>query len=158
MMDEEYERYRVEQAHAYLERIRKSGHDCAGLRQQVDDARERAAGLKGIDYAAIKVASSVDDAMGDAVARIFDSISEYVSALAQYEDERHEATMAMDRMDDATESKVLRLRYLCGWEWERVCVDMHYSWQGMMSLRRRALCSFYDYMPFPEREPLHPAV
>lgn len=157
-MDEEYERYRIDQAHAYLERIRKSGEDCAGIRQQVEDARERAAGLKGIDYSAVKVSTSSTATLDDAVARIFDSISEYVTALAGYEDERHTATIALDRMDDATEAKVLRLRYLCGWEWERVCVDMHYSWQGMMSLRRRALCSFYDYMPIGEREPMHPAI
>ena len=31
-MDEELQRYRADQAHAYLERVRDLGEDCAGLK------------------------------------------------------------------------------------------------------------------------------
>lgn len=158
-MDEEYRQYRIDQAHAYLERIRRMGEDCAGLQQLVDDARERADGVKGIDYSAVRVSTSpTDEGMLIAVDAIKERIRDYVTALAEYEDMRHEASRSLMRMEDSVEAKALRLRYLCGYEWEAVCVDMHYSWQGMMSLRRRALTSFWEVMPPGERDPMEPAI
>lgn len=159
LLDEELTRYRADQAHAYLERIRRMGEDCAGLRQMVDDARDRASGLKGIDYSAVRVSSSSDgDQMVNAVEFIRAAICDYVETLRAYEGERHRAADALDDMDDATEAKALRLRYLLGWEWEAVCVDMHYSWQGMMSLRRRALASYWEVMPHEWRDPMQSAI
>lgn len=147
-MDEEYERMRIDMAHAYLERIRKMGEDCAGLRDQIDDAYYRAEGVGGMDYSAVRVSTSPNaDALVDAVASIQEQIRGYVTDLAEYEDERHAAHMALMEMDDATEAKALRLRYLCCNDWEGVCVKMHYSYDGMMKLRRRALYSFSFVMP-----------
>lgn len=158
-MDEEYRSYRAEQAHAYLERIRRAGDDCAGIRQLVDDAKQRATGLRGTDYSAVRVSASPNaDAIPDAVARVQELVAGYVRALVAYEDMRAEASAAMLRMDDATCAKVLRLRYLCGWRWERICTETSYSWDGMMSLRRRALSDFYDVMPVAWRDPMEPAV
>lgn len=152
-MDEEYLQYRIDQAHAYLERIRKMGEDCAGLQKLVDDARERADGLRGIDYSAARVqVSPSDDAMPNAVDAVKSRIADYVTALAAYEDERHTANKALMRMEDSVEAKALRLRYLCGWKWERVCMETNYSWDGMMSLRRRALSDFWEVMPLNERD------
>lgn len=158
-MDEEYRAYRAEQAHAYLERVRRAGESCAGLREMVDDARERASGLRGVDYSAVRVSTSpTADAVPDAVAHIQELVGAYASDLAAYEGMRHEANMALLSMDDATLAKALRLRYLCGWNWERVCVDMRYSWDGMMKLRRRALAEFWEVMPRDARDPVPPAV
>lgn len=158
-MDEEYQRWCEEQAHAYLERIRRMGEDCAGLRAQIDDAYSRAAGVSGIDYAAVRVsASPTADAIPDAVARLTEQVRDYVADLAAYEDERHTAHMSIMAMADQTEARVLRYRYLLGWKWERICTEMDYSWDGMMKLRRRALADYYAVMPYREREPLEPAI
>ena len=99
-MDDEYRQYRIDQAHAYLERIRRMGDSCAGLRALVDDARDRASGLKGIDYSAIRVQTSpTDDAMANAVDAIMNAIRGYVVMLAEYEDERFRAAEAVSRTE-----------------------------------------------------------
>ena len=154
-MDEELERYRMEQAHTYLERIRKMGDDCAGLRAQIDDAYYRAEGVRGIDYSAVRVSSSHShDAILNAVAQLQEWIREYVADLTAYEDERHAAAKALMMMPDAVEARALRYRYLLGWKWERICNEMDYSWDGMMTLRRRALAHYWDVMPRSERDPI----
>ena len=61
-------------------------------------------------------------------------------------------------LDDPTEAAVLARYYLKGDCWERVCVDMSYSWQGMMAIQRRALLHVYPLMPYRERDPLPPAM
>ena len=158
-MDDELQRYRSEQAHAYLERIRKLGEDCAALQVEVDDARERASGLTGIDYSRDQVdVSPTDDAMVNAVESIKHAARDYVLKLAEYVDERKRASDALMLMDDYTEAKALRLRYLLNRDWEMVCVEMHYTYDGMMKLRRRALCSYWEKMPISERDPMPPAL
>ena len=152
-MDEELERYRMDIAHAYLERIRRMGDDCAGLQAQIDDAYARAEGVRGIDYSAVRVSTSPSpDAMPNAVAELVDRIGDYVSDLAAYEDERHEAHKSLMLMPDQVEAKALRYRYLLGWKWERICNEMDYSWDGMMKLRRRALVDYWEVMPRAERD------
>ncbi len=159
-MDEELQRYRIEQAHAYLERIRKLGEDCAGLQQQVEDARERADGVKGIDYSAVRVqVSASDDAMANAVDTIKSCIVEYVTALAEYEDERSTASKSLSHMSDQTEAKALRLRYLLNYEWKDVKDKLNYkTLDGVMKLRSRALCSYWEVMPVAERDPMYSAI
>lgn len=158
-MDEEYERYRMEQAHAYLERIRKMGEDCAGLRAQIDDAYYRAEGVRGIDYSKDMVSSSIYvDVIPDAVARLQEQIRDYVVALAAYEDERHEASGSLMRMGDQTEARVLRYRYLLGREWKDIWSEMGYSKQGMMKLRARALSDYWEVMPRVERDTIPRAI
>jgi len=156
---DEYMSYRIDQAHAYLERIRKLGEDCAALQAEADDARERASGLKGIDYSKDKVSVSPnDDAMVNAIERIHATIRDYVVKLSELLDERKAASDALNLMDDYTEAKALRLRYICNWKWERICTEMNYTWDGMMTLRRRALNSYWDVMPLSERDPMQPAI
>ena len=158
-MDDEYFNYRAAQAHNYLERIRKMGEDCAALQAEVDDARDRASGLTGIDYARDRVSTSAtDDGMVNAVESIRRAIRDYAVKLSELLDERKRASDAMNQMDDYTEARALRLRYICCMDWESVCVQMHYSYDGMMKLRRRALCSYWEVMPISERDPMEQAI
>ena len=155
-MDEELQRYRADQAHAYLERVRDLGEDCAGLKLLADDAVARAGGLRGIDYSAIRVqVSPTDDGMVDAIETIRASIASYVTALAEFEGMRAEASRAIAAMGDAAERRALTMRYLLGREWTDVRDALGYrTMGGVMKLRRRALLSFYDAMPANERDEL----
>ena len=158
-MDDEMIRYRADQAHAYLERIRQAGEDCAGLQAQIDDAYSRAAGIRGIDYSEARVkVSPTADAIPDAVGRIVDKIREYAADLAAYEDDRYAAHRTLSLMLNQTDAKVLRLRYLLDWSWERICCETSYTYDGMMKLRRRALASYWEVMPREGRDPMHPAI
>ena len=144
----EWDDWRVEQAHAYLERVRRMGADCAGLRRLVEDARANLGAVRGLDYSRGGGSQTAgDDAIVNEIAAVQESVASYVAKLAEYEDERHRAAMAVDRMPDPTEARVLRLRYLLGWKWENICVEVGYSYDGIMKLRRRALVSFYEVMP-----------
>lgn len=145
----EWDDWRVEQAHAYLERVRRMGADCAGLRRLVEDARANLGAVRGLDYSrgGGGAQTAGDDAIVNEIAAVQESVQTYVTRLAEYEDERHRAAMTVDRMPDPTEARVIRLRYLLGWKWENICVEVGYSYDGIMKLRRRALVSFYEVMP-----------
>ena len=158
-MTEEWERYRRGQAEKWLKHIRHLGARVETMRAEIDAEREAASGLKAIQYDGMpKAATSTGDALPNAVIRIQERISAFVEELARYTDERGRAHDALSGMSDPLEHRALTYYYLLGMSWEECCVKMHYSYDGMMSLRKRALCSAYDFMPPEWRDPMERAI
>lgn len=156
---DEYERYKRAQAERWLKHVLKLGDRCRALKLEIDEQRKLASGLSGIDYSSPAVRSGkTQDAVPDAVSRLLDSIRDYCTELASYVGEQKDAHDALSKMADAVEAECLTRRYVLGQPWERACVDMRYSYDGMMSLRRRALLHAYEVMPLEWRDPMHPAV
>ena len=158
-MDEELQRYRIDQAERWLSKVRKLVSYERAMREAAEVQYEMADGLRGIDYTRDQVDTSptadaipnaviAHDEAGGSLEQIADSARERIS----------EAARALDRMDDPTEAAALTLYYIACRKWEAVCVKMNYTWDGMMTLRRRALLHAYDVMPHAERDPRPPAI
>mgnify|MGYP003300942052 CR=1 FL=1 len=45
----------------------------------------------------------------------------------------------IDSLQDATQRNIMRLRYLEGYKWEKICVIMNYSWEGIHKIHRNIL-------------------
>lgn len=159
MMDDELQRYRIEQAESWLSKVRKLVSYEKAMREAAEVQYEMADGLRGIDYSrdqvdvsptpdAIPNAVIAHDEAGGSLEQIADSARERIS----------QAARALDSMDDPTEAAALTLYYIACRKWEQVCVKMNYTWDGMMTLRRRALLHAYDVMPHAERDPRPPAI
>lgn len=150
----EWQRYEREQASAYLKRVRDARRHIAAINAEVDEVRNLASGLKGIDYSRDVVSSSpTDDAMPNAVSKLLDLIAERVELVDSYVRMMDECGAALAAMD-GTYSDILRYRYMCDYPWERIAVEMHYSEQWLYELHGQALAAFYPHMPEHERDPL----
>lgn len=158
-MTEEYDRYKRAQAARWLEHVRKLGTRCRSLQAEIDAQREIASGLSGIDYSKPAVQStSTPDSVPNAVIRLQGLISDYCTELVGYVDEQKRAHDALSRMDNAEQAEALKRHYLLGQSWELCCVEMGYSYDGMMKLRGRGMLSLYPHIPLEWRDPSHPAV
>lgn len=157
-MNDEYERYRREQASAYLKRVRGAKRHIAALNAEVDELRAMAGGLRGIDYSRDQVSAPPSaDGVPDAVVRILDVVEERVALVRDYASMLDECGRALAEMN-GTYADVLRYRYLCDWRWEQIAPRLGYSEQWLYELHNQALTAFYDHMPAHEREPMHPAI
>ena len=152
-MDEELQRYRIEQADAWLTKVRRLVAYEKALVEAARTQFEMADGLRGLDYSRIQVTTSpTPDAIPDAVIA-HDEAGDSLASIAESAGERiRQAAEALAKMDDPTEAAALTLYYVACRKWEQVCVEMDYSWDGMMKLRRRALNSAYDVMPHYEKD------
>lgn len=158
-MTEEWERYRRGQAAKWLEHVYRMGIRVETMKREIDAEREAACGLKAIQYDGMpKAPTSTGDALPSAVIRIQERIAAFVEEMARYTDERGRAHDALSGMSDPLEHRALTYHYLLGYSWEECCVRMHYSYDGMMKLRARALCSAYDLMPLEWRDPMERAI
>lgn len=158
-MTEEYDSYCIAQAKAWLAKVRRLAAYERAMRDIAERQLEMADGLRGIDYSADRVSTASD---GNAIPRAVEAHLEAMADLAAIADDAArriaEAAAVVDAMDDPTEAAALARYYLGGDSWEQVCVDMGYTWQGMMAIQRRALLHVYPLMPARERDPLPPAV
>lgn len=59
-------------------------------------------------------------------------------AILRYEEVRQQ----IEQLEDENEKRVLTLRYLKSYGWERICVEMEYSWRQIHYIHSRALEHF----------------
>ena len=160
MLTEEGERRRVDEARAWLSRVRSLVGYQATLERTARDRLERADGLRAIDYSKPNVSSSpYADAIPDAIAAN-EAIGELLSSLSDAaRDDIAKAAAAVASLGDPLEARCLHLYYIDAVKtWEAVCVEMDYSYDGMMKLSRRALLHIYEVMPHVERTRMPPAL
>lgn len=158
-MTEEYERYRRSQAARWLEHVRGLGNRIRTLQSEIEAQRDIAAGVQAVCYDGMpKSPNASADAIPNAVAALQELIADYLTEQAGYVEEQRDAHEALRMIDDAECSECLTRHYLLGDTWEQCCVRMGYTWDGMMSLRRRSLLAAYDFMPTEWRDPMHRAI
>ena len=157
-MTEEYERYKASMAAQWLEHVAKVGRRLRALEDEIAAQRANAEGVQAVCYDAMPRASSDGQALPNAVIRLQELIADYLTEQAEYVEVQRDAHERLRSLDDPACSECLTRHYLLGATWEQCCVKMGYTWDGMMSLRRRALANAYDAMPTEWRDPMHPAV
>lgn len=155
----EWERYRIAQAESWLSSCKRLVDYERSMRELADSQREMADGISGIDYTkAIGKTSPKTDTIPETVARCMEVASDFEALIADISEKRSEAARALATMPSKLEATVLTRHYLLGQTWESICVEISYSWRGVMNLRRRALLAAYDVMPHRERDPRHQAL
>ena len=158
-MTAEFDDYKYQQARDWLEHVRTLGADVATAKALVDEERKSLDMLQGIDYSASPSGSGDhDEELLNAIERTRQSIANFAAKQQAYMEERADAYRRLEMLDDATERQALTLRYLLGKSWEEACVEMAYTYDGMMTLRKRAIIHAYDVMPNDKRDPRHRAI
>ena len=109
------------------------------LRQQAEYLEEDIRSLKATVIDGMPKGSGVNDNIGNLVARVDklrrDYLFKYDSALCQlYRIER-----VIEGLEDETERRLMRKRYIQGLQWEDICVDLHYEWAQIHRIHARVL-------------------
>lgn len=156
---DEIEQYRYEQARAWLEHVAKLKHAVGASRDMLEMFEGLAEQARAIDYSRVRVSGGQQaDRMAEAVARLDEAHMQWAANLAAYTDEATDAAARIDRLEDKTEARALLAHYVDGRPWERVCIMLDYSYDGIMHVRQRAVLHMYDHMPTEWRDPVHRAL
>ena len=166
MTDEGVDR-RVRIVTRWLENVSRAIERKFDFEGQADAMRAMADNLRGIDYTRDMVRTSpTADAIPDAIIAA-DEMGELYGALADSTSRRiAQAQAALAAMENQGGARALSLYYLTydanGRRkydtWEKVCVKMDYTYDGMMKLIRRAKLELYDLMPHTERPRVESAI
>lgn len=158
-MDQEFVDYRIEQATAYLEKVRKMAVRLISLTANIEEQKAIASGLTGIDYSRdIVKTSPTDDKMPNCVTKILQLVDDLQALHDEYDNRIRMALAAIARMKSSECAASLEMHYIAGKDWAAVASALGYTKPGMMSLRKRALNEFYDVMPQTQRDPIPEAI
>lgn len=97
------------------------------------------------------------DAIPDGVAELEGLLNEKNDRLIEYVRVNREFSNTLEQIE-TTAKIAFTYHYLHLKTWEEVCVKMNYSYQGMMTIRRRGLIQLYDVMPIEYRNVLPSAL
>ena len=79
------------------------------------------------------------DAMAGLVAELIALNEKYMAKLNRLNAALNEVEDMIDGLEDPTERRLMRYRYINGLVWEEVCVEMNYSWRQTHRIHGQAL-------------------
>lgn len=79
------------------------------------------------------------DRLAEIVAKIVDLEREVDEDIDKLQIIKKEVEQTINSVEDGTLRTLLRYRYICGYKWERIAVEMNYSWRAIHYLHSRAL-------------------
>lgn len=79
------------------------------------------------------------DRLGQLLIQIEELIDLYNEKQDKLLKQQLEIEKCIDKLEDSVDRNIMRLRYLEGYTWERMCVLLNYSWNGIHKKHRKIL-------------------
>lgn len=79
------------------------------------------------------------DRLGELLGEIEELIELYNEKQSNLIKQQMKIEKCIDKLDNALERNIMRLRYLEGHKWEKVCVETNYSWENVHRIHRKIL-------------------
>ena len=86
-----------------------------------------------------KVTNIENDMIGNLLADIEDLINIYKEKELNLIKQQIKIEKAISNLEDPTDRNIVRLKYLDGHTWEKICVILNYSWNGVHKKHRKIL-------------------
>ena len=84
-----------------------------------------------------KVTNMENDMIGNLLADIEDLINIYKEKELNLIKQQIKIEKAISNLEDPTDRNIVRLKYIDGHTWEKICVILNYSWNGIHKKHRK---------------------
>lgn len=129
-----------EEKKAYLQSYRQYKQTAKRLGEQLEELRLNEM-LPSLTMSDMPSSHNQKD-LSDYMAKYDELISEIIrlryDAVKRFEEVRQQ----IELLEDENEKTVLTLRYLRNYKWEKICVEMNYSWMQVHRFHAQALQNF----------------
>jgi len=131
------------QAKQYLRKIKRLDSFVKAKEEEISEIRNRLESLGCTDYLVdrIQTFSNVDK-IPDGIGKLMDLEKKYEKAIRDLYALKKEASDWIENMDNEDYKLLLTLRYLRFKTFEEIAVEMHFSFQWICELHKRALIQF----------------
>lgn len=83
--------------------------------------------------------NSESDRLGELLGEIEELIEQYNKKQLRLMKQQLEIEKCIDKLEDSIDRNIMRLKYIDGYTWERICVMLNYSWNGIHKKHRKIL-------------------
>lgn len=79
------------------------------------------------------------DRLGELLGEIEELIELYNEKQSNLIKQQMKIEKCIEKLDNALERNIMRLRYLESMKWEKICVEVNYSWENVHRIHRKIL-------------------
>ena len=79
------------------------------------------------------------DRLGQLLIRIEELIELYNGKQIKLMKQQKQIEDTIEKLEDSVDRNILRLKYIDGYTWERICVELNYGWTGIHKRHRKIL-------------------
>lgn len=133
-------------ARQYLRYVRSLNLRIKTLQDNIEQQRSNLL-PSGVNYSDAPAANVVGDVLENGVIKLQEMIAAYCTELSEQIEQQQIAHQVFSNLSKYEYTIALEKYYLQGKSWEQVCVDMSYSYRGMMHLKKTAELEVYSLMP-----------
>lgn len=130
-------------AKSYLEQYRRLDNNIKIKQEQLNRIRELAQSISPSSSGGNR-SGKISDKIGSAVAKLVDAENELNQGIVKLLDLKKEIERVISQVDDPILEQLLTLRYINGMTWEKIAVEMHYSYMHTCRLHGKALGKIKD--------------
>lgn len=106
---------------------------------KLKELEERKTSIKSMIISDMNVQTSHNNnSIEDLLIKIEECIEEYNKKEIKLYNKQLEIENCINSLEP-TERIIMRLRYIEGYKWEKVCVETNYSWEGIHKIHRKIL-------------------
>lgn len=86
-----------------------------------------------------KGSNTENDRLGELLGEIEELLNIYNEKQIRLIKQQMKIEDVIDKLEESTDRNIMRLKYIDGYTWERICVIMNYSWNGIHKKHRKIL-------------------
>lgn len=129
-------------AREYLNYVRSIDNRLKIQEERIGQLEKDICSIQVLDYTKDKVTGTKVTDISDKIARLDALRQEANKQWDKLLREREAARAIIEMMENTVEQRLLIGRYLRNKNWEKLCVEMEYSWRGIFKIHREALRNF----------------
>ena len=135
-------RERIMTAKEYLNRVRSIEAELRNKESRLAKFRQDILTLQSIDYGKDRVDGGVPMDMADKIAKIETLEQQVNDEWDELIYKREEAAQLIEQLENPKYKGVLIERYINCKSWEKIAVELNYSWNGLFKIHGKALREF----------------
>lgn len=109
------------------------------IEEKIEYLESKKTGIKSMIIDDMPKPEPEQDRLGELLGEIEELIDIYNKKQDKLFKQQIKIEKCIDKLDNALERNIMRLRYLEGHKWEKVCVETNYSWENVHRIHRKIL-------------------
>ena len=122
-----------------LKEYRAVANEIEIIKEKLEYLEEKKTSVKSQVISDMPRSSSENERLSTLLAEIEEVTELYNEKMSRLIKSQFKIENTIDILDDATERNLMRLKYLDGFTWEEVAVEMGYSWQHIHRIHNKIL-------------------
>ena len=109
------------------------------IEEKIEYLESKKTGIKSMIIDDMPKPEPEQDRLGELLGEIEELIELYNKKQIKLMKQQIEIEKCIDKLDNALERNIMRLRYLQSMKWENICVEVNYSWENVHRIHRKIL-------------------